>query len=146
MIITLNRNGSGKDNDDIATIGTLKVGDFECVTLEDDFDTLKEWGKTRIPAGKYEIKFRNAGRLNEKYGRMFPDMHEGMLHIQDIPNYDYVYIHCGNKSADTMGCPLVGSKVENEDFISGSVVAYKKLYPIVASALKKEKVFINIID
>lgn len=147
MYLTLNRNGSGQEESDIATIGELVVNSLKAVTLEDDYDEVKEYGHTRITAGEYEIKFRRVGRTHLKYMRRFPGMHLGMLELQNVPNYQYILIHCGNCPEDTEGCILIGTRAEGKSYISGSVDAYKKIYPIIASELKKgNRVFIKIND
>jgi hypothetical protein len=147
MELYLNRLGRGKGKYDISTIGELIVGDVTVVTIEDDFDDIKEQGMTRIPFGRYEIKLRKEGRIHEAYKIRFKDIHKGILHLQNVPNYQFILIHCGNTSKDTEGCIIVGSKKINDDYIKGSEAAYRRIYPIIADALiKGEKVFINIID
>ena len=129
-----------------STLGRLTADGFQCVTLEDTFRAVKEYGKTRIPSGRYEIKLRTAGRMHNQYIKKFPH-HVGMLWILDVPGFQYVYIHVGNKAADSSGCVLVGTTVENDDFISESTVAYIKLYAIVVEALERgEEVTIQITD
>jgi hypothetical protein len=129
-----------------STLGRLTADGFQCVTLEDTFRAEKVYGKTRIPAGRYEIKLRTAGRMHGQYIKKLPN-HVGMLWLQDVPGFQYVYIHIGNEAADSSGCILVGTTVENEDFISESTVAYIKLYAIVVEALERdEEVIIDIID
>ena len=39
---------------------------FMCYTLEDEHRVLKVKGETRIPAGMYNLKFRNEGGFNKK--------------------------------------------------------------------------------
>ena len=147
MEITLNRNGSGKGENEISTIGELIVNGIKILIIEDDFDIVKEWGKTRIPAGRYKIKLRKEGRLNTEYSIRFKNIHKGMLWLQNVPGYDYIYIHCGNSSKDTLGCLITGSKKLNDNYVSGSEAAYRKVYPIIADEiLKGEEVFIIIVD
>ena len=147
MKIILNRNGTGKGINDIATIGELIVNNVRCYTLEDDFDEVKEYAHTRIPSGMYKLKLKTWGKPHEKYSRSFKGMHVGMLELQNVPNYKYILIHCGNTPENTAGCILVGSSKVNDSFISGSVDAYKKIYPMIADAIiDGEEVFINIID
>jgi len=147
MEIYLLRYGRGKDPKDLATIGELITEDMKVITLEDDYDDVKEYAHTRIPAGRYEIKLRKAGSLHERYTKSFPEIHRGMLHLQDVPNYKWIYIHCGIKPEHTAGCPLVGSEKVNDNLIAGSVKAYKKFYPPIADKLESgERVFINVVD
>ena len=104
MIITLNRNGNGKLPTDIRTIGIITTPKNKVFTLEDDYDDVKVKGHTRIPAGEYEIILRKAGTIYEKYVKRFGSIMKGMPWLQNVPNYEYVYIHCGNTEKDTSGC------------------------------------------
>lgn len=147
MEVYLDRNGTGKGEKDIATIGDLVVSGISVVTLEDDYDKVKEYGHTRILAGRYEIKLRTRGGHHDRYQKRFKNIHIGMLQLQDVPNYTDILIHCGNVPDHTAGCLLVGVRKVNEMRISGSEIAYKKIYPVISKALLKgEKVFINIKD
>ena len=147
MEITVNRRGAGKNKDDRSTVGIMTVDDVMVYTLEDDFDETKEWGHTRIPAGRYEVKFRKTGGHHKKYASRFPAMHKGMLHITNVPNYEYILIHCGKTSKSTAGFIVVGMTHVSDDFIGRITEAYELIYPKIASALESgEQVFINIID
>ena len=69
--------------------------------------------------------------------------------VKDVPGFEYVLIHIGNDDDDTAGCILVGMSNSADDagFIGGSVLAYKKIYPIISDAiLSGEEVYINIYD
>ena len=130
-----------------STLGRLTADGLQCVTLEDTYRKDKVYGKTRIPAGRYEIKLRTAGRMHAKYIKKFSN-HVGMMWLQDVPGFQFIYIHIGNSAiTDSSGCILVGTTVVNEDYISESTVAYIKLYAIVVEALERgEEVIIDIID
>ena len=113
---------------------------FLCYTLEDEYRTVKKFGETRIPAGRYQIKLRTEGGHHERYlDKYGPEFHKGMLWLQDVPNFQWILIHCGNTDDDTAGCLLVGNtqneNVTDEGFIGGSVNAYKRIYPPVAQKL-----------
>ncbi len=127
------------------TIGVLYIGnERQCYTLEDEYNKVKIKHHTRIPDGSYEIKLRTVGRFHAKYTKRFPNMHKGMLELQDVPNFKYILIHCGNDEGDTSGCILVGKYAKGKR-ITSSTVAYKELYPKIASALGgEERVVINI--
>ena len=135
------------DND--STLGILKInGIVFCGVVEDEYRTKKIFGETRIPSGTYEIKLRNEGGMTKKYASHFPDFHRGMLWLQNVPNFDYVYIHIGNKEDDTAGCLLVNYGL-NFLTMTGhkSTEAYIFLYKMIIEAFDKgEKVFIKIID
>ena len=142
MILTLHRiSDSGT-----STIGLLEDGSFSIYTLEDTYRKVKIWGRTRIPGGTYEIKLREEGTIHETYKKKF-DFHKGMLWLQDVPNFQYIYFHIGNNADDSAGCILTGSNIVDEDNLSGSTVAYIKLYFHIMKAFnRKERVFIKIVD
>ena len=130
------------------TLGKLYInGIFECYTLEDEFRTVKVWGKTRIPAGTYDVKLRTEGSFHNRYLKRFPNFHIGMLHLQNVPNFKYVLIHIGNTDDDTAGCLLVGGRKISGWTLVNSTIAYKKLYPKIIAALQNnEKVTIEYQD
>lgn len=128
------------------TIGILFInGIFECYTLEDEFRTTKVWGETRIPEGTYQVKLRKEGGHHNRYSQKFPDIHKGMLHVQDVPNFKWILIHIGNDDDDTAGCLLVGEAISSDNkSIARSTLAYKKMYKKVADALEAgEDVYIQ---
>jgi len=113
---------------------------FLAYTLEDEYREEKKYGETRIPNGTYKLALRTVGGYNEKYKRRFPDFHVGMLHVTNVPNFEYILIHCGNTDEHTAGCLLVGDSQENNQitkngFIGKSTQAYKRIYPRIAEAL-----------
>ena len=114
---------------------------FLCYTLEDEFRALKVRGETRIPAGIYDIKFRKEGGFHNKYSKRFADIHKGMLQVMDVPNFDYILLHCGNTDEHSSGCLLLGDSQENnviikDGFIGKSTNAYKRVYPLIAKKLE----------
>lgn len=129
------------------TKGLLFIdGVFQCYTLEDKKRPVKIKAETCIPAGEYEIKLRTSGTHHIEYGKKFPEFHIGMLHLQDVPGFQYILIHIGNSIKDTEGCILVGNKPQGDNIID-STLAYVKLYQKVAPALKKgERVTIKITE
>lgn len=133
-----------------STIGSLYInGEFYCYTLEDkvrEATEKKVYGETAIPYGTYPIIYRKEGTTYESYKTRFADIKNdrGILYLREIPGYEYVLIHCGNRPEDTLGCLLVGSAIGNNS-ITGSEIAYRKIYPVIASALDKgEEVKITI--
>lgn len=111
-------------SDDESTNSLIFInGKFQSFCLEDAYHETKIKGKTRIPAGRRKLGIRTAGRLHDIYAKKFPDMHKGMIWILDIPNFEYVYFHIGNKSQDTEGCPLVGNiQSNNQGGAPGSIM------------------------
>ena len=121
---------------------------FLCGTMEDGHKDVKVRGHTRIPAGTYKIKLRNEGTLTQKYQQKFPDIHKGMLWLQNVPGFEYIYIHLGNTHEDSEGCILVGNSVNwDTGFQGDSVAAYRSLYSLVANQiLNEDDVVIQIED
>jgi hypothetical protein len=131
------------------TLGLFLIeGKFACYTLEDAFHVVKIPGETRIPNGRYKVVLR---RHHTRYSQKFPEFHKGMLHIIDVPNYEYILIHIGNDDEDTEGCLLVGDKsmsnINASGRIESSTNAYKRIYPPIATAIERgEEVWINYSD
>ena len=75
-----------------------------------------------------------------------------MLHITDVPNFEFILIHTGNTDEHTDGCLIVGDSQENnsvatDGFVGKSRIAYKRIYPRIAKALENnEEVTIRYID
>ena len=125
---------------------------FLCYTLEDERRAFKVKGETRVPAGTYKIELRTEGGFHGRYSKKYPGVHIGMLHIQDVPNFEYILIHTGNTDEHTAGCLIVGDAQENnkiiaDGFVGKSVNAYKRIYPSIAKAIQHgEEVTITYID
>jgi len=125
---------------------------FLCYTLEDERREEKVMGETRIPAGEYKILLRKEGGFHARYSKKYGDMHKGMLHVQDVPNFKWILIHVGNTDEHTAGCLILGDSQENntlvkDGFIGRSGQAYKRVYPPIAEALENgEEVTIEYID
>ena len=125
---------------------------FLCYTLEDERRALKVKGETRVPAGTYKIELRAEGGFHGRYSKKYPGLHIGMLHVQDVPNFEYILIHTGNTDEHTAGCLIVGDAQENnkilaDGFVGKSVNAYKRIYPSIAKAIQQgEEVTITYID
>ncbi len=139
---------------DESTLGTLfdvtEEPKFLCYILEDQFNEPKIPGETRIPAGRYEIEFRDEGGMVKRYKKRF-DWHRGMLWLLDVPGFQFIYMHVGNKDDDTDGCLLVGdgqvSNVTERGMVTTSVTAYRRLYEMIATELEAgEEVWIALED
>lgn len=141
-----------------ATLGRLYIDDaFECFTLEDQGrEGAKVKGETRIPAGEYAIKLRPEGGWHEREAKRYDKKfgagwHKGMLHLQNVPGFEYILIHAGNTEQETMGCLLVGAATgvdrRGHHSVLSSRSAYEKLYPKISKALLAgESVTIKIND
>jgi len=125
---------------------------FLSYALEDEFRNDKVKHETRVPAGTYKILLRKVGGFHAKYTKKYGDFHKGMLHVQDVPGFEYILIHTGNTDEHTSGCLIVGDSQENNQllkngFIGKSVQAYKRIYPPIADALENgEEVTITYVD
>ena len=125
-------------------------GEFKAHTLEPEYREVKIYGKKRIPNGRYKLGFRTEGGFHQKYLKKFgAEFHKGMIEIKDVPDFEFVLIHIGNKRKDTLACLLTGMSNNANDvgFIGGSKEAYKKIYPEISKALlSAEEVWINYKD
>lgn len=134
MELTLNRIFLGSS----ATIGELLVNDKHlCDTLEDRVrpEGEKVYGKTAIPEGAYEMVLSYSPRFK----KILPE-------ILNVPNFTGIRIHCGNSSANSSGCILVGTwDGEKEDWIGNSRIAFNELMSLLQKAAdNKEKITITI--
>lgn len=129
-----------------STFGLLFINfKFQCYTLEDEHREVKVKHETRIPDGTYKIGVRKEGVFHTKYSthEKIKSIHEGMLQVLDVPNFDFILIHCGNTDEDTSGCLLLGNTVNNnrvsEAFLGDSVTAYMDAYKKIIEAIKKHE-------
>lgn len=128
------------------TEGELYVnGVYFCKTLEDtnrdlnkngqfDNNEKKVYGETCIPYGKYKVILS----YSPKFKRELPE-------ILEVPDFQGIRIHRGNKISDTLGCVLCGEKVKN-GYLSNSTPYEIKLVELLKQAnIRKEESFIEII-
>ncbi|MBU0538944.1 MAG: hypothetical protein KKF24_11295 [Gammaproteobacteria bacterium] len=121
-----------------------------CYGLEDEPRDVKVNGKTRIPAGIYPVGVHTAGSFHNRYSNnTFADIHKGMLHIQNIPNFEWVLIHCGVTHKNTAGCLLLGDDVittHGSMRLVDSPSAYRRFYELVIDAALAGDLTIEFID
>lgn len=122
---------------DTATEGSMFYdGKFECYTLEDPVRKEKVYGKTAIPAGRYEVILN----MSNRFKRVLPL-------LLGVSGFDGIRIHRGNKAKDTLGCILVGDQQTSstDDFIGMSKQAEERLIKkLEADKAKGKKIFITI--
>jgi hypothetical protein len=91
---------------------------FNCHTIE-QIKSVKEYGKTAIPYGKYKVVLA----YSNKFGQAMPL-------ISNIKGFSNVLIHKGNRPEETLGCILIGMNY-GKDIIYQSTKAFERLYPII---------------
>jgi len=120
------------------TCGLLTYGTHTWTTLEDAHHPIKVAGETRIPAGTYDIALREVSMMASRYQDRFGSGHKGMIWLQDVPNFEYVYIHIGNCAEDSKGCILIGrTMVPAQGLIGESKAAYEELWPLIMDGIDK---------
>lgn len=120
---------------DLSTIGELSFDNEPLgYTLEDTVrkDGVKVYGKTAIPAGKYEVVIS----FSNHFQKLLPL-------LLNVPGFEGVRIHSGNRPEDTEGCLLVG-KEKGVDVVTDSRTAFNELMPKIEEALKSRKVYVSI--
>ena len=122
-----------------STTGKLFIeNEFECYVLEDQDRKLeaggkKIYGRTAIPRGRYKIELD----WSPKYGRDMP-------HVLDVPHFDGIRIHTGNRSEDTEGCLIVGQE-RIENYVRNSKLAFDVLLEKMKMAwASNEEIWITI--
>jgi len=132
---------------DKSTIGQLSInGSNFCDTLEDvcrdanrdgdlqDPGEQKVYGKTAIPAGRYEVILNQSARFKKL-----------MPLLLNVTGFEGIRIHNGNKPEHTEGCILVGKKT-GPDFVGNSVDTFDRLMIRLKAIATKERIFITITD
>ena len=124
------------------TIGKLHInGQYVCDTLVDvdrgltqkmslnDIVRKKVYGKTAIPTGEYQVTL---AVISPKFkDRSWAKFCGGKLpRLLNVPGFQGVLIHVGNKPEDTLGCILVGyNKIKGQ--VINSAEAFKNLYSML---------------
>lgn len=135
-----------------STLGLLYINSkFQAFTMEDQHRDIKVMGETRIPAGTYEVDYRNFVTPKTREYRSKYEWFKYHLEIKDVPGFKYVYLHVGNDSEDTEGCILLGDSAVNngarKGFIGYSTQAFKRIYSIISDVLEiNQKVIIYVKD
>ena len=139
------------------TIGRLLIdGERFCDTLEDkvrdtnkDGDLLDEgeqkvYGQTAIPYGTYGVTLNVQSPKYSK--RKAYDFCKGYLpRLLDVPHFEGILIHIGNKPEDSAGCILVRENKVVGGLIN-STATFTRLYGrLKAAADRGEKIEIEIV-
>jgi len=137
MKLTLTR----KEFTSKATLGQLDInGTPECWICEDVVrEGAKIHGQTAIPYGKYKIVVTLSNRFSKLAGK---DVY--LPQLLNVPGFEGIRIHSGNKPEDTEGCLLPGT-VKGIDSVGNSRTAFINLNDKINAALKAgEDVWITI--
>ena len=144
MSVKILRVAEGKQS----TLSQLYIDDvFQCYLLEDKIRAVKISKQTAIPTGNYTLRLNTWGGMNAQYRTKFPKVHKGMIEINGLPNFSFVYIHIGNTYTQTAGCPMCGFGFEqvNGDFqVVSSTDAYKMIYPKLLAIAESDDKSISI--
>lgn len=116
------------------TIGRLFInGGYFCDTLEDTVRYgVKIYGKTAIPSGTYTITLKvQSPKFSKRAAYKFCNGY--LPRLLDVPQFEGILIHIGNRPKDTDGCILVGqNKVVGQ--VIHSTDTFKNLYSILQKA------------
>ena len=133
-----------------STLSHLYIGGlFACYLLEDAVRDRKIPGETCIPPGDYGLSLNHWSGMDGEYAQRYPNMHEGMVEITEIPNYRLVFFHIGNYHDETRGCPLTGSYWQHLDGdyqVMGSRAAYEFVYPKLVAEIREGRGRIEIVN
>lgn len=155
MELTLNRRYNGPTY----TIGSLLVnGAYYCDTLEDknrklsstmsleEINKIKVHGETAIPYGKYNVTLSVKSTKYSNFSKYkYAAFTQGYIpRLLNVPGFEGILIHAGNKDADTEGCILVGeNKVKGK--VINSQTTWVNLYKLLKEANdNKEPITITI--
>lgn len=128
------------------TIGNLSINDeFFCNILEDtcrglqqnmplsELQAKKIYGKTAIPAGRYEIVITHSNRFQRPLPLLL-----------NVPAFEGIRIHAGNAAKDTHGCLLPGKNVAVGKVLHSRPTTAKLIKHINDAISNGKKVFITI--
>lgn len=121
---------------DKSTIGLLNFDYFSAYTLEDTVRKgTKIAGQTAIPAGRYEVVCTYSNRFQ----KLLPL-------LLNVPGFEGVRIHSGNRPEDTEGCILVGKNYDKDfpDIVTDSRMAFKGLFELIKKETLINKVYLEI--
>lgn len=128
------------------TIGRLFINnEYFCDTLEDTDRGLKDTmqvneilakkvkGQTAIPTGKYDVILT----FSPRFKRVLPL-------LLNVPGYQYIRVHNGNRPDSTEGCLLVGENKAKGQVLNSRATLEKLMSILLDCEKRKEKVTILI--
>ncbi len=121
-------------------LGEMYIDDsWFCHILEDTDRKLEDGGvkipkQTAIPRGHYRVIID----MSDRFKRRMP-------HILNVPQFEGVRYHCGNRPEDTEGCPILGLKrnLENNT-VYESILAFEEFLFRLYDGIKTGEVWVNI--
>lgn len=110
------------------TVGKMYIdGEYFSDTLEDTVRDLtkekKVYGKTAIPAGRYEVILNYSPKFKKELPRLL-----------NVPHFDGILIHCGVTPEHTEGCILIG-----ENKVKGQVLNGRYYQQVLVDRFAKER-------
>jgi hypothetical protein len=86
-------------------------------------------GETAIPEGRYPVTLD----YSEHFKRVLP-------HIRNVPGFDGILIHGGNRTEDTLGCVLVANHRSKDGLTIWNDPGESKAIDDIIEALKREEI------
>lgn len=128
------------------TIGQMSLNnEYFCDTLEDTDRGLKDTmqvneilakkvkAQTAIPTGKYDVILT----FSPRFKRVLPL-------LLNVPGYQYIRVHNGNRPDSTEGCLLVGENKAKGQVLNSRATLEKLMSVLLECEKRKEKVTITI--
>ncbi len=117
-------------------------GKAECFTCEDPIREIpgqpvakwKIFGETAIPAGTYQVIIDHSEHFEKR-----------MPHVLDVPGFEGIRIHIGNRPKDTEGCLLLGDVIA-ADGVASSTAAFNEFMQKLETALAAGEVWITYVN
>lgn len=129
------------------TIGRMSLnGVYFCDTLEDTDKGLnstmpldeilakKVKAQTAIPTGKYDVILT----FSPRFKRVLPL-------LLNVPGYQYIRVHNGNRPDSTEGCLLVGENKAKGQVLNSRATLEKLMSVLLECEKRKEKISITIV-
>jgi hypothetical protein len=119
--------------------------EFLCHGLEDEFRAHKVPGRTRIPGGEYVVSMRTIGGFHANYSERYPEIHQGMIWVRNVPGFTYILWHIGNTDNDTAGCLLLGRARGMRLVYSSKTYqrVYEKVAPMITSGAVQRVAYVD---
>lgn len=126
--------------------GKLSInGKFFCWTIEDkdrgltkdmpvsNLLTIKKYGVTAIPTGRYKVAMTYSNRFKEY-----------MPQILNVPGFEGIRIHVANTAKDVEGCIGIAYENSEDGFAGNSRKCYADFIKQLKAVEKKETIWITI--